>query len=210
MKYNLHFSYLICLFHSIYPELTYNKHFIRHHTSQNKAHIIPKNYSILPRQTIFNTQRPPSYHLIRKPRIPRQPLRSFYKVSLRLLPVQIRIIPLHDPPFHQKRAASRHKGCREGRPGHHRITALPVRYQDLRSRRAEIRFHLLFIIKFPLSRCFLPYRIASAGKIRILLIQGLYAPTVMTFCAVAGIVIVTAAVGRKKLVPLFTASAEGR
>ena len=58
LKYHLHFLYVICLFHSIYPELTHNKHFIRHHTSQNKAHIIPKNYSILPRQTIFHTQRP--------------------------------------------------------------------------------------------------------------------------------------------------------
>lgn len=31
LKYHLHFSYLICLFHLIYFGLTHNKHFIRHH-----------------------------------------------------------------------------------------------------------------------------------------------------------------------------------
>ena len=45
------FLYLICLFHSIYPELTHNKHFIRHNMPQNKVPIIPNSPTFLPRQT---------------------------------------------------------------------------------------------------------------------------------------------------------------
>ena len=43
LKYNLHFLYLICLFYSIYPELTHNKQFIRHNIPQNTVLIIPKS-----------------------------------------------------------------------------------------------------------------------------------------------------------------------
>ena len=39
-------------------QTTYNKHFIRHHTAQNKVLIPLKIYSHLHRQTIFNTNRP--------------------------------------------------------------------------------------------------------------------------------------------------------
>ena len=38
--------------------LLHNKHFIRHHISQNKVLIIPKSPSFLPWQTILHTQRP--------------------------------------------------------------------------------------------------------------------------------------------------------
>lgn len=87
LKYNLHFSYLICSFHSIYPKLTHNKHFIRHNVPHNKVLIISKSPFYLPRQTIFDTNRPIPHLLIRILHLPPDWLRPPPKISLHLLPV---------------------------------------------------------------------------------------------------------------------------
>lgn len=58
---------------------------------------MPKIYSFLPRQTVFDTQRPIPHPGIRIHRLPPQRSRSSSQICLHLLPIQIRIIPFHDP-----------------------------------------------------------------------------------------------------------------
>lgn len=113
MSFDIPFLLLICLIfvashfyllllsnpiHLFY--LLHNKHFIRHHISQNKVLIIPKSLSFLPRQTGFNASRPVTNSCIRILHLPPDRLRPSPQIRLHLLPIQIRIIPHNDPPLH--------------------------------------------------------------------------------------------------------------
>ena len=80
----------------------------------NSFSVLICNYFRLIRQAIRYAETSPSHSCIRPLPLPGQLFCSVDQIALHLLPVQIRVISPHNPPFHQKCCRSADKGCCKG------------------------------------------------------------------------------------------------
>jgi len=77
----------------------------------------------LQRETSLQTQCPIPYPLIRIYRLPRQTPRPADEICFQLLPIQVGIVPIYNPPLHHQRRRSGHKWSGKGSSCHRLISA---------------------------------------------------------------------------------------
>ena len=83
------------------------------------------------RQPFAHAQYPISHHPIRILRHPRQSPGAGDQIDFQFLSIKIRIIPPHDPPFHQKRTGSGDKGSGKGCSGDRGIASTGSDCRDI-------------------------------------------------------------------------------
>ena len=110
------------------------------------------------RQPFAHAQYPISHHPIRILRHPRQSPGAGDQIDFQFLSIKIRIIPPHDPPFHQKRTGSGDKGSGKGCSGDRGIASTGSDCHDIHPQCSDHRLDI--------PRC-LGKAVAGKGCIRL-------------------------------------------
>ena len=133
------FSLINCQFNI---KVMHNKHFIRHHTSQDKVPIIPKISPILPRQTVSQAQRPPPNPLVWIDALTPDRLCPHLQIRFQFLAVAVRVDAAHNPLFHHQRACPRYKRRRIRCSRYRNPLVIRSHHQKIYAGRRQIRLDI--------------------------------------------------------------------